>query len=69
MSKPDLGWESCQVRQAGAGPRADHPTQEAGKWSRSLRFVTPSFNREAMLPRLRAEAELAHEHEARSGYI
>ncbi|UCF38121.1 MAG: hypothetical protein JSU96_04510 [Acidobacteriota bacterium] len=38
-------------------------------WYEGCDFVTPQFDREALLPLLRAEAELAHERGARFGLI
>jgi hypothetical protein len=38
-------------------------------WYEGCDFVTPRFFRQAVLPRLKAEAELAHEHGALFGYI
>ena len=38
-------------------------------WYEGCDFVTPRFYRQAILPRLKAEVELAHEHGARFGYI
>lgn len=38
-------------------------------WYEGVDFVLPSFFRQAVLPRLKAEANLAHEHGARFGYI
>jgi hypothetical protein len=38
-------------------------------WYEGCDFVTPRFYREAILPRLKAEADLAHERGARFGYI
>jgi len=38
-------------------------------WYEGCDFITPSFYREAVLPRLKAEADLAHEHGAKFGYI
>jgi uroporphyrinogen-III decarboxylase len=38
-------------------------------WYEGCDFVTPRFYRESILPRLRAEVDLAHEHGARFGYI
>ena len=38
-------------------------------WYEGCDFVTPGFYREAILPRLKAEVDLAHEHGARFGYI
>jgi uroporphyrinogen-III decarboxylase len=38
-------------------------------WYEGCDFVMPSFYRDAILPRLSAEADLAHEHGARFGYI
>lgn len=38
-------------------------------WYEGCDFVTPRFYRNAVLPRLKAEVELAHEHGARFGYI
>jgi uroporphyrinogen-III decarboxylase len=38
-------------------------------WYEGVDFVTPGFYRDAILPRLKAEAALAHEHGARFGYI
>jgi uroporphyrinogen-III decarboxylase len=38
-------------------------------WYEGCDFVTPRFYREAILPRLKAEVELAHAHGARFGYI
>jgi len=38
-------------------------------WYEGCDFVTPRFYREAILPRLKAEVDLAHEHRARFGYI
>jgi uroporphyrinogen-III decarboxylase len=38
-------------------------------WYEGCDFVTPRFYREAILPRLKAEVELAHEHGAKFGYI
>ena len=38
-------------------------------WYEGCDFVTPRFYRDAILPRLKAEVELAHERGARFGYI
>lgn len=38
-------------------------------WYEGCDFVTPKFYRQAILPRLKAEVELAHEHGAKFGYI
>ena len=38
-------------------------------WYEGCDFVTPRFYREAILPRLKAEVDLAHEHGAKFGYI
>ena len=38
-------------------------------WYEGCDFVTPRFYREAILPRLKAEVDLAHAHGARFGYI
>jgi uroporphyrinogen-III decarboxylase len=38
-------------------------------WYEGCDFVTPRFFRSAVLPRLKAEADLAHEHGAKFGYI
>ena len=38
-------------------------------WYEGCDFVTPRFYREAILPRLKAEVDLAHERGARFGYI
>jgi uroporphyrinogen-III decarboxylase len=38
-------------------------------WYEGCDFVTPRFFREAVLPRLKAEADLAHAHGAKFGYI
>jgi len=38
-------------------------------WYEGCDFVTPRFFRQVVLPRLKAEADLAHEHGARFGYI
>ena len=38
-------------------------------WYEGCDFVTPRFYRQVILPRLKAEVELAHEHGARFGYI
>jgi len=38
-------------------------------WYEGCDFVTPQFYREAILPRLKAEADLVHEHGAKFGYI
>jgi hypothetical protein len=38
-------------------------------WYEGCDFVTPQFYREAILPRLKAEVDLAHAHGARFGYI
>lgn len=38
-------------------------------WYEGCDFVTPAFYREAILPRLKAEVDLAHERGARFGYI
>ena len=38
-------------------------------WYEGCDFVTPRFYRDAVLPRLKAEVELAHEHGAKFGYI
>jgi inosine-uridine nucleoside N-ribohydrolase len=38
-------------------------------WYERCDFLTPRFYHDALLPRLKAEAELAHEHGARFGYI
>lgn len=38
-------------------------------WYEGCDFVTPQFYREAILPRLKAEVEVAHEHGAKFGYI
>ena len=38
-------------------------------WYEGCDFVTPRFYRQAILPRLRAEVDLAHAHGARFGYI
>ncbi len=38
-------------------------------WYEGCDFVTPRFFRQAVLPRLKAEADLAHEHGALFGYI
>ena len=38
-------------------------------WYEGCDFVTPGFYREAILPRLKAEVDLAHERGARFGYI
>jgi uroporphyrinogen-III decarboxylase len=38
-------------------------------WYEGVDFVTPTFYRDAILPRLKAEAALAHERGARFGYI
>lgn len=38
-------------------------------WYEGCDFVTPRFYREAILPRLRAEADLVHERGAKFGYI
>jgi uroporphyrinogen-III decarboxylase len=38
-------------------------------WYEGCDFVTPRFFREAVLPLLKAEVDLAHEHGARFGYI
>jgi uroporphyrinogen-III decarboxylase len=38
-------------------------------WYEGCDFITPRFYQRSILPRLKAEAELAHEHQARFGYI
>jgi uroporphyrinogen-III decarboxylase len=38
-------------------------------WYEGVDFVTPGFYRDAILPRLQAEVDLAHEHGAKFGYI
>ena len=38
-------------------------------WYEGCDFVTPKFFRRQILPRLKAEVDLAHEHGARFGYI
>lgn len=38
-------------------------------WYEGCDFVTPQFYRDAILPRLKAEIDLAHEHGAKFGYI
>jgi hypothetical protein len=38
-------------------------------WYEGCDFCTPQFYRDAVLPRLKAEVDLAHEHGARFGYI
>jgi len=38
-------------------------------WYEGCDFVTPGFYREAILPRLKAEVDLAHERGAKFGYI
>lgn len=38
-------------------------------WYEGCDFVTPQFYRRAILPRLKAEVELAHEHGTKFGYI
>lgn len=38
-------------------------------WYEGCDFVTPQFYRDAILPRLKAEVALAHEHGAKFGYI
>jgi len=38
-------------------------------WYEGCDFVTPRFYHDAILPRLKAEVELAHAHDARFGYI
>ncbi len=38
-------------------------------WYEGCDFVTPRFHREAILPRLKAEADLAHEHGTKFGVI
>jgi uroporphyrinogen-III decarboxylase len=38
-------------------------------WYEGVDFVTPRFFRQAILPRLKAEAALAHQHGVRFGYI
>ena len=38
-------------------------------WYEGRDFVTPRFYREAILPRLKAEVDLAHERGAKFGYI
>ena len=38
-------------------------------WYEGCDFVMPGFYRDAILPRLRAEVDLAHEHGAKFGYI
>jgi uroporphyrinogen-III decarboxylase len=38
-------------------------------WYEGCDFVTPAFYRRSILPRLKAEVDLAHAHDARFGYI
>jgi uroporphyrinogen-III decarboxylase len=38
-------------------------------WYEGCDFITPEFYKEAILPQLKSEAELAHEYSARFGYI
>jgi uroporphyrinogen-III decarboxylase len=38
-------------------------------WYEGCEFLTPAFFREVLLPRLQTEADLAHQHGAKLGYI